>query len=253
MPNYTTLGPLQVFNEGLSFTPSRPLPRQILALLLMESNQVVSTDAITRELWDENPPRSARTTVQTYVHYLRKELGRGDAGQAAREILLTRSPGYLLRIDPADLDATRFSSLVRRGRSEFDSGHYAGAIKHLRDALVMWEGTALADVPRGPLLTAHVVNLEETRLVALELRIEAEMRMGGHRNVVGELRSLVETHPFNERIRAQLITALHESGRRGEALEEYSRARQILRDEFGLEPDHELRSVQRRILTAEVC
>jgi len=243
---------MQVIDGGLSLTPSRPMLCRVLALLLMRPNHIVSTDAIIRELWDDDPPPSAMQTIQTYIHHIRKILGDGDSFRAAREILLTRKPGYLLKVDPVDIDSSRFTELLPQGRHKLEKGDYAGAVSSLRAALSLWDGPALADISAGPLLTAHIVDLEESRLAALELRIEADLKLGRHRHILGELRSLVEMYPLNERLRGQLVIALNRSGRRCEALGEYHRARRMLNEEFGLEPDRELRSIQQDILTEQV-
>lgn len=252
MPQYITLGPLQVSAADPAWIPSRPMPCQLFALLLTRPNRIVSTDSIVKELWDENPPSSALATVQSYIHYIRKKLRGDDRLESNRQLVQTRKPGYLLDVTAGELDSTHFSELATRGRKAFESGHFHSAEIQLNSALNLWQGPALSNVTKGPLLRAHVAHLEECRMAALELRVEVDMKLGRHRELVGELMSLVETHPLNEKLRGQLVTALHRSGRRCEALEEYSRTRRMLNDEFGLEPDTELRTIQHHILTAGV-
>lgn len=225
------------------------MPCRVLALLLSCPNRVISVDTISRELWGDSPPRSATTTIQTYIHHIRKQFGNGDPGLAAREVLVTLKPGYLLRLDQESLDSECFRKLFQRAHENFERGAYDLAEENLRGALGLWRGSALSNISAGPVLSSHIVQLEENRLAALELRIEADMKLGRYRQVVGELRSLVETFPVNERLRAQLITALHHCGRRAEALSEYTKTWRMLAEEFGLEPTHELRSIQRDILS----
>lgn len=251
MPQYKILGPLQVLDGGADRTPSRAMPSRLLALLLMRANRPVSTEAIITELWGESPPRTAEATIQSYVHHIRKKLTDGETFRATREILVTRRKCYLLETKPGELDSSVFYDLVLRGRKALEHDEHQAARNHLSAALDLWRGPALSDIAAGPLLEAAVVQLEECRVAATELRIESEIQLGRHREVVGELRSLVELHPLNERLRAQLMYVLHRSGRRCEALEEYNRARQMLNQEFGLEPDRELRSMQYDILVGE--
>ncbi|MFD2470343.1 AfsR/SARP family transcriptional regulator [Amycolatopsis silviterrae] len=244
---FSLLGSLQVWKGVRDCTPKAPKVLQVLALLLVRANQVVGTDSLIRELWGEDAPRSALTTLQTYVSQLRRlieqeRLAGGD------EILITRSPGYLLRVGSDQLDLRRFDELRQRGRRDFAEGRFADAAVHLRSALELWAETPLANIKLGPHLSAYAVDLQEQRRDTLQLAIESEMELGRHRELIAELRSLAARYASDEWFCRQLMRALDSSGRRGDALVAYQELRTTLRDELGIDPSRETEAVYRQLL-----
>jgi DNA-binding SARP family transcriptional activator len=231
------LGPLEVIDGG------RPLPlgglkqRALLAVLLLHANEVVSTDRLIDELWGDHPPSARSTALRVRVAQLRKALGR-------KELVITRPPGYLLRVGPGELDLHRFERLVEDAR---DAEPALSAAK-LGEALALWHGTPLADLTYEPFAQAAIGRLQELRLVALERRIEADLTRGCHAELVAELGGLVQEHPLRERLRAQLMLALYRSGRQAEALEVYAEGRRVLAEELGLEPSRSLRALEKDVL-----
>ncbi|MFI9220128.1 AfsR/SARP family transcriptional regulator [Streptomyces werraensis] len=249
------LGALSVRENGISVTPTAPKPRQVLALLALQADQVVPVRTLMDELWGERPPRSARTTLQTYVLQLRELISaalrrdpENTAGRTAKDVLVTLPGGYLLNTSDGTSDVREFERLAGLGYRAMDADDFAGAARHLRDALGLWTGGALADVQTGGQLEIETRRLEETRLCALDQRIEADLRLGRHRELLGELTVLVSRHRTHENLHGQLMLALHRSGRRSEALEVYQRLRNALVRELGLEPSAGLRRMQRSIL-----
>ncbi|WP_225628721.1 AfsR/SARP family transcriptional regulator [Streptomyces werraensis] len=249
------LGALGVRENGISVTPTAPKPRQVLALLALQADQVVPVRTLMDELWGERPPRSARTTLQTYVLQLRELISaalrrdpENTAGRTAKDVLVTLPGGYLLNTSDGTSDVREFERLAGLGYRAMDADDFAGAARHLRDALGLWTGGALADVQTGAQLEIETRRLEETRLCALDQRIEADLRLGRHRELLGELTVLVSRHRTHENLHGQLMLALHRSGRRSEALEVYQRLRNALVRELGLEPSAGLRRMQRSIL-----
>ncbi|CAL9641084.1 AfsR/SARP family transcriptional regulator [Streptomyces werraensis] len=249
------LGALSVRENGISVTPTAPKPRQVLALLALQADQVVPVRTLMDELWGERPPRSARTTLQTYVLQLRELISaalrrdpENTAGRTAKDVLVTLPGGYLLNTSDGTSDVREFERLAGLGYRAMDADDFAGAARHLRDALGLWTGGALADVQTGAQLEIETRRLEETRLCALDQRIEADLRLGRHRELLGELTVLVSRHRTHENLHGQLMLALHRSGRRSEALEVYQRLRNALVRELGLEPSAGLRRMQRSIL-----
>lgn len=247
--HWNVLGALEVTSSRAQYTPSAPKICQVLGLLLLRANSVVSTDAVIEELWGAAPPQSAVTTTQTYVYHLRKAMAAELGIGCPERVLMTRAPGYLLRLGEDDvLDAVEFERATNRGRELLESGRECEAAQELHRALAVWCGPALANVHIGSVLEGHIAHLEELRLAALDLRIQADMRLGRHRELVPELRALVAQHPLNEWFHVQLIDALNRSGRRAEALVAYQRLREILNDELGLEPSDDAQHIQRQVL-----
>ena len=233
---FRILGPLEV-RDGNRLVPlGGPRQRAVLAVLLTRANEVVSTDRLTEELWGDEPPGKAANVLQTYVSHLRKELG--------PDVLLTRAPGYLVQIEPNQLDLHRFERLLDEARAE--SPERAAVI--LREALALWRGPALADFAYEAFAHAEIVRLEELRLAALERRIEADLALGRDTELVGELEGLVVRHPLRERFRGQHMLALYRSGRQAEALEAYQATRRTLVDELGIDPSPTLQELERAIL-----
>lgn len=240
--HFRILGPLWVANGGVEITPTAPKVRQVLAFLLVRCGKLVQVGELIDELWGEEPPNSAMTTLQTYIYKLRKDV-LGHCGSAS---LQTRVSGYLLDVS-ADLgDLRRFESLAQEGRVALSAGDPALAADRLSEALALWRGPALADVAVGEILSAHVTRLEEERLRVLEQRIAADLELGRHQQLVSELKMLVSEYPLNEHFYAQLMMVLNRCGRRYEALGVYQGLRRMLVDELGMEPST---SVQRLHLT----
>jgi DNA-binding SARP family transcriptional activator len=235
---FRILGPLEVVEEGRQLTLGGPRQRALLALLLTRANEVVSDDRLIDELWGARPPRTATNALQYHVSQLRKTLGPSKA-------IVTRKPGYLIRVAPHELDLLRFEQLVEEARrAPADQ-----AARLLNDALSLWRGPALADLASEPFVQAEILRLEELRLAALELRIETDLARGRHRELVGELEVLVHEHPLRERPRAKLMLALYRSGRQAEALDLYREGRRLLVDELGIEPGLELQELEKAILS----
>lgn len=217
-----------------------PKPRALLALLLVHRGKVLSTDRIVDALWEEHAPRSATKLVQGYVSKLRSALG--------DEVLRTQGHGYVLSVDCGQVDVDRFEELVVAGRSALEREDWLAAARHLKAALALWRGPALADFAYDAFAQIEATRLEEARLTALEDRIEADLRAGRHASVVPELDVLARDHPLRERLTGQLMVALYRSGRQADALEAYQRVRHALTDELGLEPGPALKALQTRIL-----
>jgi DNA-binding SARP family transcriptional activator len=248
MLQFQVLGPLEVYDGDRVCTPTPPKVSRVLALLLLRANQVVPMDSLIEELWGEAPPLSAVGTTQTYIYQIRKILDPHGLHAAEGEWLLTKPPGYLMRVAPNQLDATAFEALSLQGRQFLENGQPERASHILRRALELWKGPGLANVRRGSLLDAHAVHLEEQRMRTLELRIQADVELGRHRELIGEMRSLVASHPLNEWFHGQLIMALSHSGRRGEALQAYQDLRRALSDQLGVDPQPELQELHREVL-----
>jgi DNA-binding SARP family transcriptional activator len=234
---FRILGPLEVVDRGRIVPLGGPRQRALLAVLLTRANEVVSTDRLMDELWGERAPRTAANSMQYHVSQLRKAL-------APSEPIVTREPGYLIQVGPDELDLFRFERLVDQARRETP----AVAARLLREALGLWRGVALADFEHEPFAQAEIGRLEELRLAALERRIEADLQMGAHADLVAELESLVREHPLREQLRALLMRALYGAGRQAEALDVYRDTRQRLVDELGIEPSPALRELETAIL-----
>ncbi|MGH3972145.1 MAG: BTAD domain-containing putative transcriptional regulator [Pseudonocardiaceae bacterium] len=255
-----------VLRGDRNVTPSAPKLRRVLALLAIHANRVVRSDQIIEELWEDRPPVSATTTLQTYVYQLRKSLvlpgGNGVTGRLPSsgfvrtrmdsEVSLSTCPGgYVLSLPDRALDARRFAELAEQGSSQLSAGQVETASWTLRNALEVWNGPALNDVDAGPILRAEIRYLEELRNTVLEQRIEADIQLGRHRELVGELTGLVARQPMHEGLQAKLMLTLYLAGRRSDALEVYRQARAILSTELGLEPSPELQRLQQGILNAD--
>ncbi|MFE1444670.1 BTAD domain-containing putative transcriptional regulator [Streptomyces sp. NPDC058739] len=254
------LGVLDVRENEVSITPTAPKPRQVLALLALHADQVVPVSALIDELWAGQPPRSARTTLQTYVLQLRdlitaalEKEASGEAqgtGRSAKDVLVTSPGGYMLVSGGGTSDVKEFDRLAGMGYRSMDAGDFKDAARLLSDALALWTGSAFADVQTGAQLEMEAQRLEEGRLCALDQRIEADLRLGRHRELLAELTVLTRRYRTHENLHAQFMLALHRSGRRGEALDVYHRLRSTLVRDLGLEPSARLRRLQQSILVA---
>jgi predicted ATPase/DNA-binding SARP family transcriptional activator len=240
MIEFRVLGSLEVVGQNGQVPLGGPKPRALLALLLVHRGEVLSTDRIVDALWEEHAPRSATKLVQGYVSKLRTALG--------DRVLRTQGHGYVLSADCGRVDIDRFEELVAEGRSALEREDWPAAGGHLREALALWRGPALADFAYESFAQAEIVRLEEMRLVALEERIEADLALGDHVRLVGELEALVRQDPLRERWRAQLMLALYRCGRQADALEVYRLTRSRLAEELGLEPGPALKALQADIL-----
>ena len=218
--------------------------RSVLAILLLNAGVVVSSDRLIDELWGEQTPDDASTALQQHVSRLRKLL-------EPHSVLITRPPGYVLELDADALDLFRFEQLRLEGHRLLDVGSAESAARILREALSLWRGDALADLENEPFARDAVLHLEEARWEAVEARIEADLALGRHAQLVGELRLLVIQHPLRERFRGQLMLALYRSGRQADALDVYAEARRTLVSELGLEPGAALQRLQQAILEQE--
>jgi DNA-binding SARP family transcriptional activator len=237
---FRILGPLEVREGDVSLTLGGPRERALLAILLTRANEVVSRDALIDQLWGESPPQAAVNVLQTYVSHLRKAIG--------ADVLVTRPPGYVIELEPGQLDLHRFERLLEQARETQENARPDVAATALREALALWRGPALADFAYEPFAQAEIARLEELRLAALDRRIEADLALGRHDELVGELEALVKRNPLRERPRAQLMLALYRSGRQAEALEAFQEARQALVEGLGIEPGPMLRDLERSIL-----
>jgi predicted ATPase/DNA-binding SARP family transcriptional activator len=236
---YRVLGPLEVLDpSGQKLSLGGAMQQSVLASLLLRAGQTVALERLVDELWDE-PPETAARTMQAYVSRLRHELPRG--------VIESRPGGYTLVLDGGELDLETFEHRAEEGHAALAAGDYERAAVLLREALALWRGPPLAGLP-SEALRREAERLEEQRLQALEDRLEADLGRGQHREVVPELQALVAEHTFRERLRGQLMKALYRSGRQTEALDAYQDARQVLRDELGLEPTRSLRELQQAIL-----
>jgi DNA-binding SARP family transcriptional activator len=244
---FRILGPLAVIDKGREITPTAPKVRQVLTFLLVRRNQVVQVSEFVDELWSNHPPDSAMTTLQTYIYKLRKDVL--DPSGLAR--LHTKPCGYLLDVADENIDVCRFDSLSGQGRAALENNDPAQATRLLSEALGLWNGQALVGVTAGEILSAHVTRLEENRLRALEMRIEADMALGRYQEIISELKVLVFRYPLHERFHGDLMLALNRSGRRFEALEVYRRLRAVLIDELGLEPSSSVQRLHQSLLSAD--
>ena len=247
MTDVRILGSLEVANLGEVVTFCRPQQRALVAALALRANEVVPAERLIEDLWGDQPPRQAGATVRAHVSHLRRTLG---AARCA-ERLVTRRPGYMLRLEPEELDAWRFERLTALARQQLARGEPSTAAATLSAALAEWRGPALADFAYAPFAEAETRRLEEARLAATEDLVDARLAEGQHHTLVGELRSLVTLHPLRERLWGQLMLALARAGRQAEALRAYAELRQILADELGLEPSPSLTRLESEILCHE--
>jgi DNA-binding SARP family transcriptional activator/DNA-binding beta-propeller fold protein YncE len=243
---FRILGPVEVVDDGrvVALGPSKQ--RAVLAILLLHLNEVVSRDRLVEDIWGERAPETAATALHGYVSQLRKLLP-GDG--AERGVLITRAPGYLLKLDPEQVDLNRFELLASRGKRELAAGEAEAAASTLADALSLWRGPPLAEFDSAPFALAESLRLQELHVSTLEERIDADLAVGRHGDVIAELETLVRQHPLRERLRGQLMVALYRCGRQADALAAYQEGRRTLVDELGLEPGLELKQLEKQVLT----
>ena len=245
------LGPLEVSRRGRLVPLGGPRQRAVLALLLLEANRVVSLDRLAEDIWGGHPPEGWVTTLQIYVSHLRQALEPGRARGAAGEVLVTRNRGYLLRVDPEQLDATRFENGFTAGRAALESGRYAEAAGTLRTALGLWRSQVLADLADYAFTRPEAARLEELRHAATEARIDADLALGRHDALTAELEQLAADHPLRERLHGQLMLALYRCGRQADALAAYRRVRDLLAGELGIDPGEPLRRLHASVLAQD--
>src|SRR6266436_5642771 len=221
---FLILGPLAVEDDGRTIPLAGAKQRALLALLLLGRGRPVSTDRLIEEIWNGKPPGTALKSVQVYVSQLRKALGDGR--------LVTRERGYELLVAPGEVDADRFDALVQAASAAAPEQ----ACARLREALALFRGEPLADLQLEPWAQTEIARRDRKRSAALEARIDADLALGRHRELVPELQALVAARPFREHLLAQLLLALYRSGRQADALDEYRRGADRLRNELGLEP-----------------
>ncbi|MFB7406406.1 BTAD domain-containing putative transcriptional regulator [Streptomyces sp. NPDC056202] len=281
------LGPLHAETDGVPVVPTAAKTRQVLALLSLHPGRPVPVAVLKEELWGPLPPSSAHSTLQTYILRLRRALAAalggpygsegpteaaeptgaagGAAGPAgiavgkaratgparARDLLATGHDGYLLRIAEENVDAFAFQRAAQAGHTAFADGDSARAARLLREALALWTGPALVDVRAGAALRIHAARLEESRLLATERRLDAELRLGLHGELLAELVELTRLHPANERLHAQAMVAFYRAGRQSEALQLYRGLRRRLVEELGLEPAPQLQRLHQAMLSVD--
>jgi DNA-binding SARP family transcriptional activator len=240
---FRILGPLEVTVTGHPLAIGGARTREVLALLLLNANRVVSADSLADQLWPNLTRERATANLQVRLAELRRALR--SFGEDDR--LETRTPGYVLHVGPDELDALRFEELVGAGRDALAAGEPDDAVRLLDRSLGMWRGAPLADVSETQFVSAEQTRLEEERLGALELRIDALLGCGRHQQTIAELEMLTTIHPLRERLWYQRLLALYRSGRQAEALRAYRELRSTLVDQLGIEPATELRELQAAI------
>jgi len=233
------LGPLEVEERGARLALGPAGQRALLARLLLDANRTVAVDRLVDDLWGDAVPATAVKMIHIHVSKLRKLLPAG--------VLVTRPPGYTVTVPPEALDLVRFERLRERGRTALAGGYAAKAADRLRDALALWRGPALAEFDE-PFAAIESRRLDELRLACVEDRIDADLALGRHTLLVGELDALVAHQPLRERPRGQLMLALYRSGRQAQALAAYRQLRHMLSSELGIEPAPALRELERRML-----
>lgn len=249
----TLLGPLAARIGHHSVVPSAAKQSQILAVLALNAGRIVSISALVEELWGDCPPRSYLPTLQSYVCHLRQLIDAaldqvGD--RSARDIVTTQHDGYLLAAQSCEVDVLRFKQLSKMAHAAFYSGDHAEASMLFAQALMLWRGRALEGLRMGDVLKLEALSLENMRLGVLERRIETELRLGRHTEVLGELVLLVGQNPMHENFCASYMTALYQSGLTTRALIEFQRMRSAL-VELGLEPSSRLQQLQGAILNGD--
>jgi YVTN family beta-propeller protein len=251
--HFRILGPLEVEDGPQSLRLGGPQQRALLALLLLRANEVVPVDEIIDGLWGTEPPASATKSVHALISKLRRTLegqpAGGTNGEAVENgVLLTRPHGYVLTVLDGELDLHRFQSLMEEGRGALAAGEVPEAADRLREALALWRGPPLTEFAYESFAQVEISRLEELRLSGVEERVEAELALGLHRDLIAELEALVSRNPLRERLRGQLMLALYRSGRQAQALEAYQRARRTLVDELGIEPSPALQRLEQAML-----
>jgi DNA-binding SARP family transcriptional activator/ABC-type glycerol-3-phosphate transport system substrate-binding protein len=244
---FRILGPLEVTRDGQPLVVNSARQRALLALLITNVNRPLSPDRIIDELWGEEPPDSGTKAVVFHISKLRETLEPGRAKGESGSILVTEALGYTLKADPESIDSVRFERLATEGRAILRDDADSAATT-LREALSLWRGAPLSDFTYEPFAQSEIRRLAELRLRVVEDRLEADLTVGHHDAVVGELEGLVDEHPLRERLRGQLMLALYRCGRQAESLRTYQEGRRLLAEELGIDPSPELRRLEDLIL-----
>jgi len=252
------LGPLRAAVDEINIVPTAQKPRSLLALLAVYDDRVVPLEVIIAELWEEGPPPSVATTTQTYILHLRRlirsALGRLPGNGRPRnpmQVLRTEPGGYALDKFGGLFDLAEHERLAARGYDAMQAGDFNGAKESFEAALALWRGAAFVDVVQGPRLSAQATLLEESRKVVLERRIQADLHLGRHYEILGELAGLTAEHPTDERLHAHYMVALYRAGRRAQALNVFERLQAILAEDLGMDPTPGLRHMHKCVLTAD--
>ena len=249
---FHVLGPLEVYEEGRLIEVGGARQRALLAILLTRANEVVSRDRLIDELFGQEPREAAGKLLQVYVSRLRKALEPGRERRQQTGVIVTKPSGYFVRVELDQLDLQRFERLAEEGRRALGASTPEVARDRLVEALSLWRGPALADFAFEPFAQGEIRRLEELRLATLEDRIEADLALGRHATLAGELEALIDEHPLRERLRGQWMLALYRSGRQAEALDVYQATRRALVDDLGIEPGGALQELERAILRQDV-
>jgi DNA-binding SARP family transcriptional activator len=244
----SVLGPLRITVDERDITPGAPKLRRILAVLALRHNRLVTNSTLVTELWGGEPPISSIATLQTYIYHLRKLIS--EAGASGRSAISTEPLGYILRLEEK-LDKDEFDALIEAGREALGVGNTEDAERLLNTALDMIDGAPLSNVDGGPVLVAHITELRECILRALELQVDAAFALSRYGELITRLRALIVEFPFHENFYARLMVVLQHSGRRAEALEAYRQLRNTLVTELGIEPSTGLREIQRTLLAGD--
>jgi SARP family transcriptional regulator, regulator of embCAB operon len=242
------LGTPDILHRGVSITPSARKPRQVLGLLALRAGKPVNASLLLEEIWGDEPPRSATTTLQTYILQIRRLIAR--AAGNPKDLLQSCDGGYMLT-DDCWLDTAEFDQLSLRGAAAWADGDARTASALLTRALALWRGPALSGIPIGRVLEPELIWLEEARLRAIEQRIEADLRLGKYLSLVPELHRLVLLYPMNENLAGQLMRAHASCGQVNRALDVFRRLRQEMISELGIEPSDRLQRLQRAVLTGD--
>lgn len=248
------LGTFEATIDGASIVPTAAKPRHLLAALALNVGRVVTATTLIEELWGARAPRSANSTMQTYVMQLRKFIAKALPGtdpHDARKILETRQTGYALRLDREVLDVHRYLRLASSGRAAGAAGDHLNADRLLRAGLAVWRGPLLVDVSVGQHLEIEATRLSESRLTDLTLRIDIDFCLGRHHQLLGDLAALCARHPHMENFRAQYMLALYRCGRPGQALEVYHEMWTTIRDQLGVDPSPRLRMLHQAMLVGD--
>ena len=249
--DFLVLGPLEARRLGRALKLGSIKHRMLLAKLLLHANQVVSTDELIDTVWGEQPPPTVRQSLQNHVAALRRAVEQADAPAGQPRTLLTRDPGYLVQVDPDQVDLHRFRRMVDEGRSALEASDPWAAARLLHEAVSLWRGPVLADVVAAGAIWPELAGIDELRIGATEARIEADLVAGRHHDLIGELEALVRQHPLREHLHGHLMLALYRSGRQADALAAYRDARHTLVDELGIEPSVGLQRLEQAILAQD--
>jgi DNA-binding SARP family transcriptional activator len=247
----SVLGSFSVRISGADAAPTAVKPAKLLALLALNRGRTVPVTDCVRELWTGDEPRTACAAIHTYIRKLREMIAAGSPDRDPKSVISTRPGGYVLNVVPGRIDSEEFGRLAERGHQAFAAGDDTLAANRFRGALALWRGPVLADLPIGPVLTIHKRGLEERRKSAFDRCIDAELRLGRHYELLGELVAHAADDRTHEQLHAQLMLALYRAGRRVQALEVYRELRHELSSRLGLEPSPRIQALHQAILRSD--